>query len=97
MIYSCREVSRLVSESLDRKLTLKERIGLRIHLFICEFCRRYEKQIAFLHRVLHMEYDPALLCCPDDADKARLPDETRERIKSLMQASLTPDGLNPDD
>ena len=46
---NCKEVSQLASESLDRKLTLKERIGLRFHLMMCKLCTRYVRQLKFMH------------------------------------------------
>ena len=49
MMASCKEASRLASDSLNRRLTLGERIALRTHLFMCEACRRFERQITFLH------------------------------------------------
>jgi hypothetical protein len=45
---SCKEAAALVSESLDRKLPLGQRIALRMHLFFCRFCRRFSRQVLFL-------------------------------------------------
>jgi hypothetical protein len=45
---SCKETSQLVSQSLDRRLTLAERIGVRVHLFICKACGLFTKQIALI-------------------------------------------------
>ncbi len=50
LILKCREVAQLASESLDRKLTLKEHIGLRFHLMMCKLCMRYVRQLKFMHR-----------------------------------------------
>ncbi len=47
---NCKEVTQLASESLDRKLTLKERIGLRFHLMMCKLCTRYVRQLKFMHQ-----------------------------------------------
>jgi hypothetical protein len=40
----CKTVTRLQSEALDRKLPLRQRLGLRGHLLLCQWCRRYGKQ-----------------------------------------------------
>ncbi len=48
---SCKEVSQLASESLDRSLTLQERLLLRFHLLFCKFCSRYVRQLKFVQRV----------------------------------------------
>lgn len=42
---TCKQASELLSQSLDRPLTLSERFGLRLHLLICKFCKRFWQQI----------------------------------------------------
>ncbi len=76
---NCREATRLQSEALDQQLGLRQRIGLRIHLFLCKWCRRYGKQIGFLRSVAHRheKYEPSL---PPQS----LRSEARERIKRRL-------------
>jgi len=38
----------MVSQSLDRKLSLSERINVKLHLLICEGCRRMLKQMKLI-------------------------------------------------
>lgn len=45
-VLTCKQASRLVSARQDRKLGLRERVGLRWHLWLCGDCRRFERQIA---------------------------------------------------
>lgn len=45
---TCKEVSQLVSELLDRQLPLWQRVQVRMHLFMCRFCSRFRKQTLFL-------------------------------------------------
>ena len=45
---SCKEVSHLLSDGLDRKLTIGERIHLEMHLAMCKGCTNYRKQMNFL-------------------------------------------------
>ena len=52
MMLTCKEVSRLVSQGLDRRLGFGERIALRVHLAICEGCSNFEKQITFLRKAV---------------------------------------------
>jgi predicted anti-sigma-YlaC factor YlaD len=47
---SCKEVSHLVSQGLDRELGLGERLRLRAHLAICNGCRNFKRQMEFLRR-----------------------------------------------
>jgi hypothetical protein len=48
MMLSCKEVTHLVSQGLDRRLGFSERLRLRIHLAICDGCTNFRKQTAFL-------------------------------------------------
>jgi hypothetical protein len=52
MMLSCKEVTRLVSQGLDRRLGFFERLGLRVHLWICDGCTNFSKQMAFLRKAL---------------------------------------------
>ena len=38
---TCREASRLLSQSMDQKLTIAQRAALRVHLSACEACTRF--------------------------------------------------------
>ncbi|WP_175718168.1 zf-HC2 domain-containing protein [Burkholderia anthina] len=44
----CSDVTRLLSDALDRCLTLHERMQVRAHLPICSGCRAYRGQIGML-------------------------------------------------
>lgn len=48
ILLTCRDVSRLVSQGLDRRLGLGERVRLRVHLAICEGCTNFKRQMDFL-------------------------------------------------
>ncbi|CAN0624370.1 zf-HC2 domain-containing protein [Burkholderia multivorans] len=45
---NCKDVTRLLSDALDRVLTVNERLRVRVHLPACSGCRQYRKQIALL-------------------------------------------------
>ena len=47
---SCKHATELMSQGLDRRLTWGERLGLRLHLFICIGCRRTIAQFRFLRQ-----------------------------------------------
>jgi len=48
---SCKDTTVMVSQSLDRTLTLRERLGVKLHLMICVACRRMLKQMQLLSSV----------------------------------------------
>jgi len=52
MILSCKEASHLVSQGLDRRLGLAERLALRLHLAICNGCSNFSKQVEFLRKAM---------------------------------------------
>lgn len=41
----CHHVMHLSSDYLDGNLPLHRRLAIRLHLFICEACRRYLRQL----------------------------------------------------
>ncbi|MBS6360768.1 zf-HC2 domain-containing protein [Burkholderia sp.] len=45
---TCKAVTRLLSDALDRPLTIHERMQVHVHLPTCSGCRQYRKQIALL-------------------------------------------------
>lgn len=49
---SCREVSELVSQGLDRKLGAGERFALGLHFGICRSCARFNRQLELLRLAL---------------------------------------------
>ena len=77
---NCREATRLQSEALDRSLGRRQRIGLRTHLLLCKWCRRYGKQIRFLRSAAHQPEEHEQ-CLPPQS----LPPEARERIKQRLR------------
>ena len=58
MMLSCKEVTRLVSQGLDRELSLGERTMLRFHFVICRGCRNVNRQLAFLRSALRQLAEP---------------------------------------
>ena len=45
---SCKEVTHLLSEAQDRKITLSERVNLEMHLAMCKGCKNFKSQMNFL-------------------------------------------------
>jgi hypothetical protein len=76
---TCKDITRLVSESMDRNLSLTQRIKIRIHLGMCRYCARFEKQVRFLRTVCQThEKVPS---------EAALSAKARERIRRTLHAS----------
>jgi hypothetical protein len=84
----CREISELVSLSLDRELPRAERLAVTLHLLYCKACRRFRRQLQTLKT--------AMAWLASDASRARLtkiPEltpEARERIKRRLREGDAP-------
>ena len=77
---TCKDASRLVSEGLERPLGFRERWALRLHLWLCDNCRRFERQLRLLRRALRK-----LARGAETATQGpELPSEARERIRKAI-------------
>src|SRR5271156_4668664 len=76
----CKEATRLQSAALDRPLTPLETFGLRVHLVLCKWCRRYGRQINSICSTAHEH-------AQDDSptQPQKLSFEARERMKQMLQ------------
>jgi hypothetical protein len=72
-MFSCRHVSRLISDQLERSLSWLESLCLRVHLLGCGPCRRFRRAI----RRLHTTGAAA-------TDGEQLPPEARTRIQHAL-------------
>lgn len=77
----CRDMVRIVSRSMDEPLTLKMRIKKRIHFLICCWCQRYEQHLQYLRETSRAFPEHAEQTCD-----TCLPNESKERIKRLVQS-----------
>lgn len=80
---TCKEVSRLVSDSLDRKLSVWQRAQVWMHLRMCDLCRRFRKQTLFLGVAARH-----LLTLAEDVDapaEGRLDAAAKDRIKQALR------------
>lgn len=50
---TCKQATQLISDKLERDLSLWQRLSLTPHLLLCHYCRKYAKQIRFLHDNSH--------------------------------------------
>lgn len=76
---SCKEASKLVSESLDLRLPLKTRLRLRLHLSMCRICTAYYRQLHFLRRVIGVLPDHVEAVNPEP-----LSEEAKQRISKFI-------------
>ncbi|QDT05533.1 hypothetical protein K227x_39330 [Rubripirellula lacrimiformis] len=82
---TCKQISELISQSLDRPLPLGKRMSVWMHLKMCRLCAAFRRdQVLFqsslsreLEQVAKYEKDPTV----------RLPDDAKRRIAKAMQSN----------
>jgi hypothetical protein len=77
----CRRASQLISQSLDRKLSLSERLSLRIHTLICDPCRRFGQQL----RTLRDTFKRMCASLEND-DSIQIPADSKARIAKAIDS-----------
>ena len=84
-MFSCKDVSQLVSESMDRELPFYQRVLLRIHLLMCKYCSRCREQFDAIRAAsCHEE-----LYGKEQDDSRTLSNDGRERLKKFLKNHLT--------
>jgi hypothetical protein len=85
----CKEATRLISEGLDRRLPLRQRTSLRLHVTICGACSAYKRQLEALHLLFRKRFGaagPTSRAQPTDA--LALPAERADAIRRLLREAL---------
>lgn len=80
---SCREVSCLLSESLDHPLPWHVRMGLRMHLLMCGMCRKSRKQILAVRDIVKSYAQMGSRDAPGLSDAAR--ERMQQKIREANQ------------
>ena len=85
----CRDVTRLLSRSLDTTLPWYTRLRLRLHLAACEWCERYGRHLRLLR-----DFSRAFPERGCEHDGVVLPPASRERLKAVLRTQAQPDREN---
>jgi len=48
---NCKQATQLMSQAQDRSLNRRERLALKLHLFICKGCNNY-KHLGFIRKAI---------------------------------------------
>jgi hypothetical protein len=51
-LISCQEATRLLSRLRDGRISFAERCKLRLHLLVCEACRRFKHQLELVREAM---------------------------------------------
>lgn len=82
----CRDITALVSQSMDASLSHSQRWAIRIHLAYCRGCRAYRRHLRLLRQILRATaaQESADQAGVDAAAAPTLSPETRVRMKHLL-------------
>jgi hypothetical protein len=80
---NCRQVTRLVSQSMEVRLPWYQRAGVRFHLLYCVWCRRYASQVQFLRKAAK-----GLAMETQNASASRLSPEAKEQMRKRLEEAL---------
>ncbi len=81
---NCKEVSGLVSQSLDRKFPFWQRVSVWIHLSMCKLCRGFRKDLLNLRSAARQHADDIKMDA-SETDSA-LSKEARARIQHALES-----------
>ncbi|MEW6159063.1 MAG: zf-HC2 domain-containing protein [Verrucomicrobiota bacterium] len=73
-------MAKLSSLSLDRALPFRTRLKMRLHLLICVWCKRYLRQLRFMHNAAWQLQEEWML-----VSNRRLSPQARERLKQALR------------
>lgn len=80
---TCQEVSHLTSTSMDEKLTVRQKLGVRFHLLFCKWCRLFNKQMLQLRTIIKTK-SLAIETETDNPDH-KLSSEFKSRLKKSLE------------
>jgi predicted anti-sigma-YlaC factor YlaD len=78
----CKQASQIISQSLDRPLTLRERLALKLHLLICEYCRQFSQHMQTL-RVAIKQMTSSI----ESNSTIEMPSAAKKRIADTVEAN----------
>jgi hypothetical protein len=76
----CHDITRLISQSMDRPLPLKTRLSMRVHYAICVWCERYRDHLLVLRKAVRGGLEGM-----GDGDQRNLPADARAQLKTVLK------------
>ena len=77
---NCQSIVETISESMERPLSFRERILVKLHLWICAWCQWYLEHLQLIRKTARAKANEA----PNLLIDATLSDEARERIRRAL-------------
>ena len=77
---TCQQTVETISQSMERRLTLRESVKLKIHFWICVWCQWYMEHLQLIRDASRAQANKA----PDLMTSTTLSNEARERIRRRL-------------
>ncbi len=81
--YNCHRATLLIEKKLIDKLSLREKLELKIHLAGCSVCRTFEKQSALINRMVQQ------LIHGSHCSNIKLDDYFKHQMQERIEEELT--------
>ena len=78
---NCVQASKVISQSLERKLTLREHLTLKFHLLICNACKQFNQQLTAL-RLTFKKLNTSI----ENDTNIQMPSETKKRLLKSIES-----------
>lgn len=79
----CKTITPTISELIDRQLSMREKITIKLHFLTCKACSNYLKQIKFLRQA--MQVQEKLFTNDTYISNAKMSVEAKDRIKKALK------------
>ncbi len=70
---SCKDVTKVCSDEMERPLKLGEQMSLRTHLMMCSGCTNYRKQLKALRQVMQAYAEGRAITGDPSAESGDMP------------------------
>jgi hypothetical protein len=77
---TCEQTVETISQSMERSLSLRERINLKLHLWVCAWCQWYMEHLYLIRETARAKADEP----PELISGTGLSPEARERIRRRL-------------
>lgn len=85
---NCKDLTRLVSESFERKLTIGERLNLWMHVSMCVTCRQFRRLQLRINEAIRHRGTSVSAASEETANPSeRLSDESRSRLQQAIASA----------
>jgi len=82
---NCKDMTKLISDSLERKISFRQRMELRLHIMMCGMCRRFRTNIIELRKRVR---GSKFLLDQAEVTAARMPQAAKARLEEAIKRQL---------